>query len=198
MDAYKRIRYENNFHLLNGYFRRGDKLYVRYNPYDYPNVEVNTQRDFRGEFVPAAFVKRDEWGFPVDGAVIMQEYKSHKWDETKHFKEVEMKKIDISDVVPQMQGHKLEKINWLPKKGQELLPDVEIKNLPITAHEARKRLREELKIERLTTLQSQWLDMRLGDSVSEERLKEVIEEYRNRFIPESDSGLEILKAAQAG
>ncbi len=180
VDAYKQIRYDTNCYLLHGYFRRGDKLYVRYNPDDYPNVEVNTQEDFRGEMVATTRIERDAWGFPANAAIIGQTYKSHKYDATKRFKE-DMKGIDISDVVPQYQAEKLSKLVWMPKKGHDAIPTEEVKTPPMSAHDARKRLREGLGISRFTTLQSQWLEKRFLESVSEERFGEVMDEYRRRF-----------------
>jgi hypothetical protein len=50
-------------------------------------------------------------------------------------------------------------------------------------HEARKRLREDLGIERFTTLQSEWIDGRLpAGSVTDAEYERVREEYKERFI----------------
>jgi hypothetical protein len=204
VDGYKQIRYEGNIYLLKGYFRRGDKLYVRYNPYEYPALEINTQIDengrFCGESVASTLVNRDQWGFPEKAATIGKDFKAHAWDSTKRFKE-DLKGIDTSDVVPREQAHKIEKMTWLPKEGTDVIPEKEIVVPPMTAHEARKRLREELGIRRFTVVQSQWVDQRMTDTVTEESYLRIREEYRGRFagrdLPGEARGLKMAANNQS-
>lgn len=204
VDGYKQIRYEGNIYLLKGYFRRGDKLYVRYNPYEYPALEINTQTDengrFCGESVASTLVNRDQWGFPEKAATIGKDFKTHAWDSTKRFKE-DLKGIDTSDVVPREQAHKIEKMTWLPKEGTDVIPEKEIVVPPMTAHEARKRLREELGIRRFTVVQSQWVDQRMTDTVTEESYLRIREEYRGRFagrdLPGEARGLKMAANNQS-
>ena len=186
VDGYKQIRYDNRFYLLKGEFRRGDKVYVRFNPDDFPALEINTAIDERGRFsgdaVASTIIHKDEWGFRSNAAIIGQEYKSHEWDKTKRFKK-EIKDIDISDVVPQLQAPKIEHLRWMPKEGKDLIETPEVKVPPMTAHEARKQLRQDLKIERFTVIQSQWIDRKLVETVTEEQYAAIRDEYAARFLP---------------
>lgn len=183
VNAFNQVRHENKFYDLGRTFRRGDKLWLRINPYDLPNVLINTVEDFKGEMIAATIVNNEQWGFSSRAPVIGQEFRSHIQDATSRFKS-ELKNIDISDVVPQLQAHKIENMTWMPKKGQEIItPDVKIP--PLTPYEARKRLRAELKIERLTTLQAQWLDARISGPADEGAYAAIRDEFVERFLGEA-------------
>ncbi len=181
------IRYEGRRYKLGRTCRQGDRLYVRYNPKDYPAVEVNTAEDFSGDMIAATLINETEWGYGTTAPVVGQEFKSHKYDATRRYKE-KLKDIDISDVVPRLQAPKIERTTWMPKAGQDIISADTPKEVPITAHEARKRLRGDLAVERFTTIQSQWLDQRLAEQITEEQYAAIRDEYRTRFY--ADTGAE--------
>lgn len=180
VDGYNHIHYEGKRYALATTFRRGDKLFVRWNPREYPAIQVNTQDDFRGEQVASTLIREAGWHFPEAAPVIRKEYRLHKKDPIQHAKEA-LKKVDISDIKPQLQAPKLAGLNWMPKKGTELVSDVPAAP-PMTAHEARKRLRDDLKVDRFTPVQSDWLEARMKTVVTDEQYAQVREEYKTKFI----------------
>jgi hypothetical protein len=176
------IRYEGKSYRLGSTFRRGDKLWARFNPYDYPAVEINTQENFAGEAISSTLVQRGDLGFDVRAPIVGREYQGQKKDAIDRAKSV-LKHINLDDVIPQLQAKKMEGLTWMPKKGTDLIPAAPVIVPPMVPHEARKRLREDLGIERFTTLQSEWIDGRLpAGSVTDAEYERVREEYKERFI----------------
>ena len=196
VNGLNQLRYDGRRYALAATFRRGDKLYVRWNPKEWPAIDVNTREDFAGEAIASTLINETEWGYSASAPVIGEQFRAHKQDATTAFKK-RLPGIDISDVVPRLQAPKLAGLTWMPKKGTEMTP-APVAIPPMTAHEARKRLREDLGIERLTPLQSEWLDGRLAGSpesgsqesgvrsqesgVTEEQYGALRDEYRQRFI----------------
>ena len=170
------LRYEGRRYDLASTYRRGDKLWVRFNRFDYPAVEINEKEDFSGDWVASAVINETEWGYSRTAPVIGEQFRALKQDATTRFKG-KLKDIDISDVVPQLQAPKLDGLTWMPKKGTEMQPAAPVIVPPMTSHEARKKLREESGMERFSTAQSEWIDARIGESVSDEEYARVKEEF---------------------
>jgi hypothetical protein len=170
---------------LTGPFQKKDKVTVVIRPYDLvdgiPNIEVS---DKNGELFPCKLIKFDAAGYKADGPVIGESYARHEFNPAERFKADfnKEKKEALADIVPQLQRPKLDKIEFFIKEGEEVAVNRPAPVLPVSAYDARKRIREALGLDRFTTLQSQLIDRKLTQEVIDEsELETLIEEFKTRF-----------------
>jgi hypothetical protein len=79
------IRFKGKKYRVPNDFLPGEHVSVQYSPYQFPRIQVRAWDVPTSPSWVCEPVELDEFGFAVDGAVIGQQYKSHKKTETARF-----------------------------------------------------------------------------------------------------------------